>query len=293
MKQFNVEYTISDKIDPFDTLIEMANCAGGICANSSFSWLGGFFQGDTRGKVYMPSVWFKGKPEYSGFYPSWVNIVSVDPCQKLIKDKGMPYSLVKWQNTIKNPSTLIIQASSNCGGDLWMPFPIGMGWQYVKYFNANRDNWQIGKHDNLVLLALNSITDSRRRPTGINRQLIINNLQKNGIQNTQLQGDAYFSALPSYKFVISPEGNGIDCHRHYEALLAGCIPIIEYNDKIQEKYKGLPILYTTDYSEITSQYLQQKYNEMVNVEYDFSRLFLSYYSIEQQEEIKKCGTYWI
>jgi hypothetical protein len=77
MKQFNLQYTISDKVEPLETLIEMANCAGGICANSSFSWLGGFFQRDTRGKVYMPSVWIKNMPNITGFYPSWATVVDV------------------------------------------------------------------------------------------------------------------------------------------------------------------------------------------------------------------------
>ena len=248
----------------------------------------------------MPSAWLKNRPEITGFYPSWANIVSIESCQNpilkhgIIKYQGGRYSLLEWQNTIKNPDTLIVQASSVCGGDLWMPFPIGMQWQYVKLFNSsNVKKWQVGSHNNLVLCAISAMTDSRRRPMGINRRVIIDTLQRNGIQNIQLQGEQYFSNLPSYKFVISPEGNGIDCHRHYEALLAGCIPIMEYNDLIQEKYKGLPIVYTTDYSEITPQYLEQKYSEMANARYDFSRLFLSYYSIEQQEEIKKCGTYWI
>jgi hypothetical protein len=99
--------------------------------------------------------------------------------------------------------------------------------------------------------------------------------------------------LPNYKFVISPEGNGIDCHRHYEALLAGCIPIIERNPLVEEKYKGCPVLYTDDYSEITEDYLLKVYEEMKSQTYDFSRLFLSFYTEEQQALIKQCGTYWI
>ena len=43
--------------------------------------------------------------------------------------------------------------------------------------------------------------------------------------------------LSKYKFIISPEGNGIDCHRHYEAILCGCIPIIEYNKDIEKNMK--------------------------------------------------------
>jgi hypothetical protein len=98
--------------------------------------------------------------------------------------------------------------------------------------------------------------------------------------------------LPKYKFIISPEGNGIDCHRHYEALMAGCIPIIEDNELIREKYKGCPILYTKDYSEITKEYLESKYEEMKNKYYDFSRLFLNYYDDKTQIEIKNNGNYW-
>ena len=304
MKQFNVPYTISDKEDPVDSLIEMANCEGGICVNSTFGWLGAFFQGTKMGQIFMPSIWNNTR-DCKGVYPSWATIIKAEPQVHMalqvtpIIKKGITkymgnniYSLTDWQTRVKDPYNLIVQASSTCGGDLWMPFPIGMSWQYVKFFN-NNPTWQIGPHDKLLLCAINPGTDYRRRSTGINRMQILNTLQKNSIQNTQLQGESYFSSLPSYKFVISPEGNGIDCHRHYEALLAGCIPIMEYNDKIVEKYKGLPILYTTDYSEITPDYLEQKYKKMSENTYDFSRLFLSYYSNEQQEEIRKCGTYWI
>ena len=75
MKQFGVSYTISNKENPVDTLIEMANCTGGICANSSFSWLGAFFQGDKRGKVFMPSTWINGK-DCSGVYPRWATVIN-------------------------------------------------------------------------------------------------------------------------------------------------------------------------------------------------------------------------
>jgi len=77
MSNFDIKYTISDKTNQLDTLIEMANCAGGICANSTFSWMGAFFQGDKRGQVFMPGTWKKGY-DCSGIYPEWVSIVSSD-----------------------------------------------------------------------------------------------------------------------------------------------------------------------------------------------------------------------
>jgi len=77
MKQFDIEYTISNKSEAYDVLKEMANCAGGICANSSFSWLGGLFQGDKRGNIFMPYKWV-GNSESYGMYPSWARIIDMN-----------------------------------------------------------------------------------------------------------------------------------------------------------------------------------------------------------------------
>ena len=31
-----------------------------------------------------------------------------------------------------------------------------------------------------------------------------------------------------YKFILSPKGHGLDCHRTFEILLLGGIPVLEY-----------------------------------------------------------------
>ena len=78
MKHFKVNYSISNKTDAYETLIEMANCSGGICANSSFSWLGGLFQKERRGKIFMPSLWNKTR-DCSGVYPKWATVINAIP----------------------------------------------------------------------------------------------------------------------------------------------------------------------------------------------------------------------
>jgi len=201
------------------------------------------------------------------------------------------YTLREWQKKSKNINNLIVQASVINGSDTWQPFPIGMQYSYMDNYSKG-DSIQIGDHNKTVLCCISIATDSRRRPTGINRQSIMNNLINNHIHNEWLPPSDYFDKLPDYKFVISPEGNGIDCHRHYEALIAGCIPIIEYNSMTEEKYAGCPILYTNDYSEITEEYLLRKYDEMIDQVFDFSKLFLSYYDYQTQQYIKQCGNFW-
>ena len=201
-------------------------------------------------------------------------------------------TLKEWQEQPKDINNLIVQASVIDGSDSWQPFPIGMQYNYI-YNYEKGEKIQLGTHQNTVLSAINTTTDKRRRPFGNNRESIVNNLENNGIINKLIDHSEYFELLPTYKFVISPEGNGIDCHRHYEALLAGCIPIIEYNVDIVEKYKGCPILYTKDYAEITEEYLTQVYNKMVDTTYDFSRLFLSNYDNETINTIKTCSDFWM
>lgn len=202
-------------------------------------------------------------------------------------------TLREWQYLIKHPQDFIVQASTTEHADGWQPFPIGMGFDYVT-IPQTIQSYQQGSHDHLVLCSFSSCTDQKRRgKSPICRQNILSTLKKQNIHNKRFNtSQEYFSNLPKYKFIISPEGNGIDCHRHYHAFMAGCIPIIEYNANIADKYSGCPILFTTDYSEITSQYLEAKYIEMLDQVYDFSSLFLSSYSSKIQTDIKTCGNYW-
>lgn len=74
----SLKYTISTTTNALDTLKEMASCMGGICANTSLSWFGAFFQ-KPRGLIYMPSLWMRGlaRNQTNGFFPPWVTVIDV------------------------------------------------------------------------------------------------------------------------------------------------------------------------------------------------------------------------
>jgi hypothetical protein len=145
----------------------------------------------------------------------------------------------------------------------------------------------------LVCCAINPHTDKQRRGAQpLNRQRFIEHLQKNGIINHLVRPETYWTSLVRYRFVISPEGNGLDCHRHYEALVARAIPVMEDNPLIRAKYSNLPILWTKDYSEITPAYLEKQYANMLHQHYDFRSLLYSYWSVEQQAIMNERGHYW-
>ena len=81
-----------------------------------------------------------------------------------------------------------------------------------------------------------------------------NLLQKEFLKNESLPWNEYIKDLSSYKFAISPQGNGVDCHRTWEALLCGCIPIVR-STVFNEMFEGLPVLIVEKWSDISLQLL--------------------------------------
>jgi len=77
MKQFEIPYTLSSTKTAEDTLRQMSSCAGAICANSSLSWLGAYFQKEPHGLIYMPDKWIHDGSNTADLYPIWAKKVSV------------------------------------------------------------------------------------------------------------------------------------------------------------------------------------------------------------------------
>jgi hypothetical protein len=77
--QYPIRYTISHAGTPLTVLKEMAECSGGICSNSSLSYLGAYFQRKPRGKIFMPDIWMKTIPKKQmvGFYPAWALVYTI------------------------------------------------------------------------------------------------------------------------------------------------------------------------------------------------------------------------
>lgn len=107
------------------------------------------------------------------------------------------------------------------------------------------------------------------------RNSIIEKLEKNKLNfklENNLSFDKYITNMSSCKYVISPPGNGIDCHRTWEALYMGCIPIVIKN-RIYESWKDLPILQVEDYSELSIDLL----NNFCEKNFDKEKLYLGYW----------------
>lgn len=151
--------------------------------------------------------------------------------------------------------------------------PIGLqnrqwkGWNYIickKNFNNPKKK----------LLYFNFTINTNKKV----RKNIQNILLKKGFcRNSKKNWNDYIKELSYHKFCISPPGNGIDCHRTWEAIYVGCIPIIKKNSIMYTHFKDLPILFVDNYNIITENFLEEYYNKFQNSIFCLKKSKLSYW----------------
>ena len=83
-----------------------------------------------------------------------------------------------------------------------------------------------------------------------------------------------------YAFVVSPFGNGFDCHRTWEALVLGCIPIVKTSG-LDSLYDNLPVLIVQDWTDITEKLLMNVITDFKkkheNNKFNYDKLTLNYW----------------
>lgn len=86
----------------------------------------------------------------------------------------------------------------------------------------------------------------------------------------------YLKDIYHSKFVLSPHGNGLDCHRTWEVLCLGSFPIVK-TSTLDRLYDDLPVLIVNDWNKITKKLLEQKFIEMSNKKYKKEKLYFNYW----------------
>lgn len=121
-----------------------------------------------------------------------------------------------------------------------------------------KTNWFVGEIDRLRNNEKDTILYCNWGPTNVYRNDIQKNLISNGLSckiESNISFENYVENMSRCKFVISPPGNGIDCHRTWESLYMGCIPIVIKN-KIYDEWSELPILQVDSYNNLTYDILE-------------------------------------
>jgi hypothetical protein len=142
------------------------------------------------------------------------------------------------------------------------PIPIGI---------AN-EKWPHGDK-NILLKVINENNEKRNLvysnfdiSTNYNKRSRILNWTKTQIyidqDDSKLSFENYLRKLSTYKYVISPPGNSIDCHRIWEAIYLGVVPIIEKNTATEYFY-DLPLLIVESFQKITKEFLEEQYPSII------------------------------
>jgi hypothetical protein len=91
-----------------------------------------------------------------------------------------------------------------------------------------------------------------------------------------------WQAQSHYSFVISPSGAGLDCHRTWEALALGCVPIVKRHP-LSDLFDEMPVIIVDDWSEITQSFLKDQKIKLVSMQFDYSKVFLNFWTQKIRE----------
>ena len=146
------------------------------------------------------------------------------------------------------------------------------------------EKWEHGNKDTLLEVINTSISKSNLCYSNFSIETnlltrkkvhdVIRTMSFIDVENSKLPFKEYLTKLKSYKYAISPPGNGVDCHRIWECLYLGVIPIV-LNNPVLSYFEDLPILFVNSFSELTEDLLNESYEHCIKK--SKTKLFLTHY----------------
>lgn len=139
------------------------------------------------------------------------------------------------------------------------PIPIGienMQWpggnvtRWIERLSAPIRPWD--DRDLLLFVAWSDATNARRREW----KRLLANFSTDVVVAGGLSRDEYLAGLGRAKFVASPPGNGVDCHRTWEAVLMGAVPVV-LASALDDLHLAGPVVIVDDYADLTEPALRR------------------------------------
>lgn len=145
----------------------------------------------------------------------------------------------------------------------FVPIPIGVGNRYTSHGADVRHFIEAFNYQQKVL--------KRSCIVGLNfhvgnnvdaRKFVFDYFSDKSFVKRIFSGDhfGYMNNMAHAKFILSPPGNGLDCHRTWEALIAGSIPILITSD-MNELLEDLPVLIVDKWQDVNIDMLEKAYDE--------------------------------
>jgi hypothetical protein len=158
-----------------------------------------------------------------------------------------------------------------------IPIPIGLANDYCKItLKINHLSSQKKHIKNKKLLYINHRISTCPSARG----WIYNYFKTNDwctIDNSNLSLEEYKLQLDNHKFILCPRGNGIDTHRLWESLYHGIIPIVEHHIHYEKCLIDLPVIIINSFKDITKEFLEFKYIEIQNKQFNMNKLNVNWW----------------
>ena len=160
-------------------------------------------------------------------------------------------------------------------------YPIGLDLHSPKYlldFNYQQKiNYYLETRNSSISYINNKIyCDSHLSNSHPSRKEMYEKIKKNqyiDFQSEKLNFKEIIKKYRSYRFVLSPRGNGLDCHRTWELFLLGCI-VITTTSSLDTMWKenNLPVVILKDYNELNDTHLNLRLEFWLKKYKDYTQL---------------------
>lgn len=215
-------------------------------------------------------------------------------------------SFKNWLSCRLNPREILFNVSAVDGSDFHQPFPLGIAVFLVDGIPSDPAGFYqagvgaIQTSDYLVnsIFSINTTYYAGRVRERYAAQLaniphVFSRHENNNNRLSARETIAWYRQTP---FTASPRGNGLDCHRTYEALIFGSIPVVAGADEtLRKKYEDLPVWFVDDYSILADPaVLVRKRAEIMETTYNFNLLTRSYWEKRRPDiNLLMQSVYWL
>ena len=156
------------------------------------------------------------------------------------------------------------------------PLPIGVANWYWPHGNVDAIRQQSALQVEKTIL----LCASYARPSHVSRQIVYDHFRTASYCYfaDEKPYDQYLLDLRKSKFVLSPRGAGMDCHRTWEALLMGAYPIVP-STPVDSVYEDLPVVIIdgSDWTVLTLDFLEKKLPELNKKTFKLEKLYADYW----------------
>ena len=89
------------------------------------------------------------------------------------------------------------------------------------------------------------------------------------VDHHKLSYQEYLTKIKNHKFVMSPRGNGLDCHRTWETLAMKRVPILKREGSYERLYKNIPVLFVDQWEDLYKINFEEEYSKFSFKEQDY------------------------